>query len=235
MPGESELKFTRRQFVKMGASVAALMPCSNGWSATSEPNRDFEHGSPLTEFGYGDVFLAPCPQRVQLEQTHAVLMGLSEDSLLRPFRIAAGLSAPGYDLGGWYSAVPRSVAGGPPGPEANGPTGPEKFGQWLSALSRYFAATGDAATQLKVKSLVEGYAKTLKPDGQIFQFSMSPTYFYDKLICGLEDAYEFARVKSALSLISATTDAAKSFLHKSDTRRTSGSSTTRPWNYRMAC
>jgi DUF1680 family protein len=163
-----------------------------------------EYGNPLSEFRYGSVEMAPCLQRSQFEQTHAILIRMSEDSLLRPFRLAAGLPAPGDDLGGWYSATPTLVT--------SGPTGPETFGQWISALSRYFAATGDMATQVKVRSLVEGYAKTIEPRGRIFGFSGNPTYFYDKLVCGLQDAYEFGGVDSALGLITGTTDAALSHL-----------------------
>jgi hypothetical protein len=59
-------------------------------------------------------------------------------SLLRPFRHAAGLRAPGVDLDGWYT---------------NARFGPEAFGQWISALSRYAAITGDTATREKVVRL----------------------------------------------------------------------------------
>jgi DUF1680 family protein len=186
---------------------AALSPNAGGRMqemSSRSPDPGFEYGNPLSEFPYGHVELAPSPQQAQMEQTHAVLMGMNEESLLRPFRLAAGMAAPGHDLGGWYSAMPI--------PGSSRPTGPETFGQWVSALSRYFAATGDAATQLKVRRLVEGYAKTIEPRGNIFQFSSNRTYFYDKLICGLEDAYQFAEVKSALGLISGTTDAARSHL-----------------------
>lgn len=163
-----------------------------------------EFGNPLHEFRYGQVELQPGVHQQQLEQTHAILMGMNEDSLLRPFRMAAGMPAPGCDLGGWYSATQAR--------ETTGPTGPTTFGQWISALSRYHAATGDGATRLKVRRLVEGYAETIEPHGKIFHVSNFPSYFYDKLVCGLVDAYEFAGVESTLSLISHTTDAAQSHL-----------------------
>jgi hypothetical protein len=56
----------------------------------------------LNEFGYGDVQLAECPQQRQFAATQAVLMDLDEDSLLKPFRLRAGMPAPGEDLGGRY-------------------------------------------------------------------------------------------------------------------------------------
>jgi hypothetical protein len=58
--------------------------------------------SPLEEFGYGDITLLSVPHEQQLQQTHALLMELSEDSLLKPFRNMVGQAAPGEDLGGWY-------------------------------------------------------------------------------------------------------------------------------------
>jgi uncharacterized protein len=195
---------TRREFVQIGAGVAAVIATRTAWSTVATPARDFEHGNPLSEFGYGDVQFAPGLHQAQLEQTHNILVQMNEDSLLRPFRMAAGLPAPGSDLGGWYSAIPALVT--------TGPTGPETFGQWLSALSRCYAATADEASRLKVQRLVQGYAETLEPNGKFFELSGSPTYFYDKLICGLQDAYQFAEVKLALGLISITTAAAQSHL-----------------------
>ena len=58
--------------------------------------------TPLEEFGYGDVALNSALHEQQLQQTHAVLMGLSDDSLLKPFRAMIGQPAPGEELGGWY-------------------------------------------------------------------------------------------------------------------------------------
>jgi DUF1680 family protein len=197
-------QLTRRQFVHAAGAGAAAFMLSGAASAPTEPDRHFEHGNPLKEFSYGDVVFQPGLHQSQLEQTHAILMGLDEDSLLRPFRLAAGRPAPGWDLGGWYSATPTLVK--------TGPSGPETFGQWISALSRYYAATGDEATRLKVERLVNEYAKTIEPSGKVFQFSKGPTYFYDKLTCGLVDAYEFVGLKSALGMLTSTTDAALSHL-----------------------
>src|ERR1035438_8469600 len=61
---------------------------------------------PLKEFGYGDVTMTSELHEKQLHETHAVLMELSEDSLLKPFRQMAGQPAPGTDLGGWYHYDP---------------------------------------------------------------------------------------------------------------------------------
>jgi DUF1680 family protein len=116
-------------------------------------------------------------------------MDLDEDALLRPFRMAAAFPAPGNDLGGWYS-TPRFLG--------------ETFGQWISALSRYYAATAHEATRQKVERLMDGYAKTIDATGQIFQINGNPLYLHDKLVTGLEDAASFARsslAREALSLL----------------------------------
>ena len=149
---------TRREFVQIGATIAALMSCGNAWSATSQPSPDFEHGNPLSEFGYGDVNLSPGLHQAQFEQTHEILMGLDEDSLLRPMRLAAGLPAPGRDLGGWL--LDDRWRG--------------TFGQWLSALSRYYAASGDESSRAKVHRLVEAFGKTI-------EFGAKTPQAYDKL------------------------------------------------------
>lgn len=94
---------------------------------------------PLDEFGYGNVILASDLYEKQLHETHTVSMELSEDSLLKPFRQMAGQPAPGVDLGGWYHYDPdydsNSVDTGF-APSAN-------FGQWVSALARMYAITGE--------------------------------------------------------------------------------------------
>src|SRR5262249_567429 len=118
---------TRREFIKKVGTTATGLMLSGQAGASSVPKRSLRHANLLAEFNYAAVALASGPHARQLEQTHGILMGLNEDSLLRPFRLAAALPAPGSDLGGWYSATPALVT--------NGPTGPETFGQWISALS----------------------------------------------------------------------------------------------------
>jgi len=164
------------------------------WSGTGEPARGFEHGDPLREFDYSQIEFRPGLHKAQLEQTHSILMGLNEDSLLRPFRMAAKLPAPGRDLGGWYSDTDF---------------GPTTFGQWVSALSRYHAASGDEPSRAKVQRIVEAFGKTIEPDGKMFKISKDlAAYTYDKLVCGLQDAHQFVGDQSALSLLSRLTDSA---------------------------
>ncbi len=103
-------------------------------------------------------------------------------------------SAPGRDLGGWYDTYAF----------APGAT----FGQWMSALSRYYAITDDAPTRAKVQRLVRGYAATVDADGSFYRKNRFPAYTYDKLVGGLLDARRLSRVDAALATLARTTQAA---------------------------
>src|SRR5450631_1144399 len=154
---------------------------------------------PLKEFGYGDVSLASALHEKQLHETHAVLMELSEDSLLKPFRQMAGQPAPGADLGGWYHYDPDYDSNNVDVGFAPSAT----FGQWVSALARTYAITGDAATREKVIRLNRLYAKTIS--GDFYEKNRFPAYCYDKLVCGLIDAHQLVRDPDAFSILEHTT------------------------------
>jgi DUF1680 family protein len=156
----------------------------------------------LAEFGYGDVTLTSKLHEEQLAETHAVLMGLSEDSLLKPLREMSGQPAPGEDLGGWYHFDPEFRLG-------EGWTGfaPScTFGQWVSALARNYAISGDRATRDKVLRLNRLYAKTIS--GDYYEKNRFPTYCYDKLVCGLIDSHTLAGDPDAFSILEQTTTTA---------------------------
>lgn len=163
------------------------------------PNREFEHGNSLREFSHAQVRLAPSLHRAQLEQTHEIVVNLDENALLRPFRLAAGLPAPGNDLGGWYSA-PATF-------------GPENFGHWMSALSRFYAATGDQKTRATVERWLTLFSESMDPAGSIFkEFRQTSSCIYNKLCCGLEDAYHHAGLPAALNVLEKMTSAALPYL-----------------------
>jgi hypothetical protein len=150
---------------------------------------------PLEEFSYGDVALHSAQHEQQLQQTHAVLMELSEDSLLKPFRQMVGQPAPGEDLGGWYRYDPNYDwhtfdAGFAPS---------ATFGQWVSALARVHAITGSQAARAKVLRLNRLYAQTI--DGQFYENNRFPAYCYDKLVCGLIDSHKFVGDPDAWSIL----------------------------------
>ncbi|MDP9292389.1 MAG: glycoside hydrolase family 127 protein [Verrucomicrobiota bacterium] len=158
--------------------------------------------APLAEFGYGEVALTSELHEAQLKETHAVLMELNEDSLLKPFRQMAGQPAPGADLGGWYNYDPnfdwrKDNAGFAPG---------ATFGQWISALARYYAITGLAVTRDKVLRLNRLYAKTIS--GDFYDKNRFPAYCYDKLLLGLIDSHQYVDDKDAFAILEQTTNAA---------------------------
>lgn len=184
---------SRRRFLRSTVMTAGAV-CANGAHPFFAESVGPPSGSALGEFGYGDVSFEPGLEETQLRETHAVLMGLSDDVLLKPFRVRAGLTAPGADLGGWYDAYAYA-----PG---------HTFGQWMSALSRYYAITGDQATRAKVERMVRGYAAVPDTSGSFFENNRFPAYTLEKLNCGFIDAHSFAGNGQALDVLRALTNAA---------------------------
>ncbi len=194
-----EAMTSRRSVLKSAAALGAAALCSAGSDATDDR-------TPLQEFGYGDVELAPGLAQTQFEQTQSVLVGLNEDSLLKPWRLRAGLPAPGPELGGWYDEVPlhKTESGG------HGFAPAHCFGQWISALARGYAASGDPATKAKLERLLALYEPAIS--GQFYTNFRYPAYNYDKMVIGLIDAHRFGGSANALTLLNRTTDAAEPHL-----------------------
>lgn len=189
---------SRRSFLR-SAGLAATAFWTRGAEANPQP-------SPLQEFGYGSVDLAPGPAQAQFEQTCAVLMSLNEDSLLKPWRLRAGLPAPGPELGGWYDEVPlkKTESGG------HGFAPAHCFGQWISALSRGYAITRAPEIRARLERLLALYEATIS--GRFYTNFRFPAYTYDKMVIGLIDAHEFAGLSQAYALLDRTTDAAEPHL-----------------------
>src|SRR5579863_10748527 len=191
-------RISRRQFVQSAslASAACLVPAFRvpGFAATN-------FSAPLEEFGYRDVTLASDVHEKQLAESHSLLMGLSEDSLLKPFRQMVGQSAPGVDLGGWYQYAPDSKdifeVGFAPGCP---------FGQWVSALARSYAIDKCPETKEKVLRLNRLYAKTIGAGA--YENTRFPAYCYDKLVCGLIDSHKYVGDPDALTILDETTKTA---------------------------
>jgi len=169
------------------------------------PNK-FAEGKPLEEFRYGDVELAPGLAQTQFEKTRAVLIGLNEDSLLKPWRLRAGISAPGPDMGGWYDEVPldKTESGG------HGFAPAHCFGQWISALARGYAIDHDTQTKAKLEKILALYEPAIS--GKFYKNFRFPAYNYDKLVIGLIDAQYIAGLPQAKKLLELTTNAAEPFL-----------------------
>src|SRR5882724_901009 len=187
-----DIGITRRQALRQGTGVALGVYAGYARAAsTTSPNL-------LSEFEYRDVQLSHGPLRRQLEQNRELLLNLSEDSLLRPYRLREGLPAPGQDLGGWYDT------------DAFAPG--FTYGQWMSALARFYAATGDQACREKVARMIRGYAATIEPEGRFYVHNRFPAYIYDKLVCRLIDAHEYTKDPLAAEVLNRCTGAVLKYL-----------------------
>ena len=199
---------SRRDFARLLAGLlttGGAAPCAGRASGFGP--------SPLAELSYGDVTVDSAPHQAQLANTHEVLMSLSEDSLLRPFRRMAGQPAPGEDLGGWYDYDPdfdwrRDDAGFAPG---------ATFGQWVSALCRYHAITGSQAARERVLRLNRLYGATISAG--FYEKNRFPAYCYDKLLLGLIDSQQLAGDRTAFTLLARTTQAALPHLPRAAVER----------------
>ncbi len=189
---------SRRSLLKIaGGSLAVGQGAFLCPAAATAPT-----GQLLNPARYADVTLLDGPMRDQFRSHHTALLAMDEDALLKPFREAAGLPAPGEALGGWYNRFP----GFNPPADMHGFIPGHSFGQYVSSLSRAFALTGDAPTKEKVQRLVAGFAPIIG-DG-IYRGYPLPAYLFDKINIGLIDAHEFAGDTTALAVLNRATDAA---------------------------
>lgn len=196
--------FSRRRFLQ--SSVAGTLAASPLAHLLAQDETAADGAPPLEQFRYKDVDLAPGLAQTQFEQTQAVLLSLDEDGLLKPFRLRAGLPAPGPELGGWYDELPleKTESGG------HGFAPAHSFGQWLSALARGYNSNGDPVTRGKLQRLLILYEPTISP--KFYTDFRFPAYVYDKIVIGLIDAHEYADLPQAFSLLQRTTDAAEPHL-----------------------
>lgn len=192
-------RIDRRTFIKGGAFLStALGSRARSYSQTHSRS---EQPTQLSQFRYSEVELTEGPMLDQFRHNHVLFLKLDEDSLLKPFRQLSGQPAPGEDMGGWYSPSskfdpPKNMTGYVPG---------HSFGQYLSGLARAYAVTGDKQTQAKVHRLVETFAPTVTT--KFYDGYCLPAYTFDKTMCGLIDAHEFAGVPTALAVLQKATDA----------------------------
>lgn len=150
----------------------------------------------LQPFTYEDVTLTGGLIGDQAQSSREFYLAIPDDNLLNGFRQRAGLPAPGKPMGGWYD--PDGFAGAHP------------FGQFVSALSRYYANTGDERFKDKVARLVHGFHETIRPDGFFFSSQKVatnwPCYLYDKNCTGMRDAYTLTGNQEALEVLKIMTD-----------------------------
>src|SRR5580658_8089013 len=173
---------TRRELLRLAAVSPAV--AAAGGSARAP--------LALSVFDYSQMELLDSPLRRQFDTNHAFFLRLDDDRMLKIYRQRVGMPAPGADMGGWYDDFCPGA----------------HFGQYVSALARFAGATKSEATCAKVKRLVRGFAETLDSSGKFFVDLRYPGYTYDKLVCGLIDAYSYAGDDTALNVLAETTRAA---------------------------
>lgn len=192
-------RISRRQLLELGGLTAA-----SAWAGKAAALATQTHSAELmlTPAAYADVTLHEGPLLDQFRAQHATLLAMDEDALLKPYRAAAAIPAPGEDLGGWYNASasfdpPRDMHGFIPG---------HSLGQYISSLARAYAVTGDEATRGKVQRLVAGFSRTITP--RLYDGYPLPAYLIDKITVGLIDAHAFCSDFDALAALDRAIDAA---------------------------
>ncbi len=148
----------------------------------------------LKPFDYKGVTLDSGRMRMQVDEVGDYYLRIPNDDLLKGFRERAGQDAPGADLGGWYSRDEF-----------------HNFGQIISGLSRIYAATGNRAYVEKVNALIAGWRSCIEKDGY-FYYSRKPNaphYVFDKMVCGLVDAYLYCNNREALACLGIISDYAR--------------------------
>jgi uncharacterized protein len=197
---------SRRNFLKTSAALAFSAAASRRKAQALTGNAP-AIAPLLQQFDYGDVELLEGPLRDQFDANHAAYLALDEDALLKPFRQRAGLPTPGDDMGGWYSWAPLADIDARPN---NGFAPCHSFGQYLSGLSRNYAATGDKATQEKVHRIVRNFGPAIS--AHFWDDHRFPAYTYDKISIGMIDAHQFAGAPNAFKALDATLDSVQSHL-----------------------
>ena len=197
---------TRRQFVQSTTAAAIGIALGRHLCSQTASTPEVSVKPAIAQFEYSAVELLPGPMRQQFDANHAFFLEMDEDRLLKPFRLRAGLPAPGEDMGGWYD----SSADFNPKNNFHGFVPGHTFGQYVSGLARAYAATGSKATREKVSRLVRGYAAAVST--KFYDGYHLPAYTYDKVVCGLIDAHEFAHDAIALDVLNRATDAALPWL-----------------------
>jgi len=210
---QSSAGFSRREFLKAASLLVMCGQALPAFAARPESSA-VAPGAPtdlLEEFAYGDVRLAPGLARAQFEQTQGVMLRMNVDSLLKPYRLRAGLAAPGPEMGGWYDAVSDGVRQANKDPYGGHGFAPgHAFGQWISALARGYAASRNPAARAKVETILTAYRPAIS--GRFYADFPYPAYNYDKIVCGLIDAHSHCGTASAFPLLQRTTDVAEPHL-----------------------
>ena len=195
--GDATHSLSRREMIRRSACAAVFTTLQGLQGRTPATAPEILH-----EFPFGAVRLTGGLLKQQYDRIHTHYLALSNDRLLKVFRQKVGLPAPGPDMGGWY--------------DANGFVPALTFGQYISGISRISAATGDQASQVKVRALVAGFgdflSRTDNPYAGPGAEKMWPAYVMDKYIVGLIDAYRLCGVEQAKELLPEVIDKCRPFI-----------------------
>lgn len=209
------MKQSRRHFI--GGSCAVLASaCTSQHSTTRQAPvtaqlqyvKKIKEEPSLQLLPYRQVQLEKGLLLEQFEQQIQLYQNMDDDALLKPFRQRAGMPAPGVDMGGWYDDSDDFHIDPNDWSTANwhGYIPGHSFGQYLSALAKAYAISGEPRYKQKIHALWDDYAKTISAD--FFVGYALPCYTYDKLVIGLVDAYRYTAYKNAASILDKLTDAA---------------------------
>lgn len=200
---------SRRQFSGSSAAILGTYCCATHASPLKPTIKSFPS---LKTFRYANVKLSASRMLDQFTYQTQLYATLDDDKLLKPFRARAGMPAPGEDMGGWYDDSRDFHIDPNDWSTANwhGYIPGHSFGQYVSGLSRSYAATGSQEVAEKVKRLVLNYIPTIST--RFFENYYPPAYTYDKLAIGLIDAYRFVGVNEAKQALDLLTDAVLPFL-----------------------
>ena len=186
---------TRRQFLQSAAcGVAIPLLTSRAFAQATRPAAATSARQKIRSFSYADVKLLSGPLKDQFDRTFDFFMKLDNERMLKVYRQLSGLAAPGEELAGWYKED-----GFCPG---------HTLGQWMSALSRFSAATGGAAAREKVAQLVHGFGEAIAGPKSFYDGHRFKGYCYDKHVIGMVDAFRYAGVVDAKSVFAKATELA---------------------------
>ncbi|MDQ1257088.1 MAG: uncharacterized protein QG656_1689 [Candidatus Hydrogenedentes bacterium] len=157
----------------------------------------------LQPFPLNQVRLLDGPCLVAQEANRVYLHALEADRMLHPFRVTAGLEAPGEPLGGWEK----------PDCEVRG----HFVGHYLSACALMYASAGDASLKEKADAMVAEFAKCQQANGGEYLAAYpqefwdrlekmerppwAPYYTIHKIMAGLFDMYSLCGNQQALDVL----------------------------------
>ncbi|WP_419806390.1 beta-L-arabinofuranosidase domain-containing protein [Terriglobus sp.] len=190
-------RITRRTALRSALLAAAALRFAPLIAAESQQ-------APLEEFSYDQVGVSAAIPTAQRQNAIDILLGLSDDSLLQPFRAMAGRPAPGVNLGGWYEYKPdydhhHDDAGLCPG---------HALGQWISAMARLSVQDEARGPELaaKARRLTAQLRTEVTP--QYFATTRFPAYSLEKLACAMVDMHRVLHDPQAYDTLNALIEAA---------------------------